>query len=78
MIQGNGVDERLIALTITGFGGHRNVIPRFNDRAHFFRVAAKVMRRVIRAAYLNEDPGDVTALENPATIEMIRNLRQDI
>jgi acetyl-CoA synthetase len=37
---------------------------------------AKVMRRVIRAAYLNEDPGDVTALENPATVEMIRHLRQ--
>ena len=35
---------------------------------------AKVMRRVIRAAYLGEDPGDVTALENPATVEMIRNL----
>jgi acetyl-CoA synthetase len=39
---------------------------------------AKVMRRVIRAAYLNEDPGDVTALENPATVEMIQNLRQTI
>ena len=29
---------------------------------------AKVMRRVIRAAYLGEDPGDVTALENPASL----------
>jgi acetyl-CoA synthetase len=33
---------------------------------------AKVMRRVIRAAYLGEDPGDLTALENPAAIEAIR------
>ena len=33
---------------------------------------AKVMRRVIRAAYLGEDPGDTTALENPATVEAIR------
>ncbi|MGE0132200.1 MAG: AMP-binding protein [Blastocatellales bacterium] len=33
---------------------------------------AKVMRRVIRAAFLGEDPGDVTALENPAAVEMIR------
>ena len=33
---------------------------------------AKVMRRVIRAAYLGEDPGDVTALENPAAVEVIR------
>lgn len=33
---------------------------------------AKVMRRVIRAAYLGEDPGDVTSLENPAAVEDIR------
>lgn len=33
---------------------------------------AKVMRRVIRAAFLGEDPGDVTALENPGAVEMIR------
>jgi acetyl-CoA synthetase len=32
---------------------------------------AKVMRRVIRAAFLGEDPGDVTALENPAAVEAI-------
>ncbi|MCS6805427.1 MAG: AMP-binding protein [Acidobacteriota bacterium] len=35
---------------------------------------AKVMRRVIRAAYLNEDPGDITALENPSAVEAIRQL----
>jgi acetyl-CoA synthetase len=33
---------------------------------------AKVMRRVIRATYLGKDPGDTTALENPAVIEAIR------
>jgi acetyl-CoA synthetase len=33
---------------------------------------AKVMRRVIRAAYLGENPGDLTALENPQVIEAIR------
>ena len=33
---------------------------------------AKVMRRVIRAAFLGEDPGDVTALENPEALEAIR------
>ena len=38
---------------------------------------AKVMRRVIRAAYLGEDPGDVTALENPAAVEAIRRARSD-
>ena len=35
---------------------------------------AKVMRRVIRAAYLGEDPGDVTALENPAAVAIIRQV----
>jgi acetyl-CoA synthetase len=33
---------------------------------------AKVMRRVIRATYLGEDPGDLTALENPQSLEAIR------
>jgi acetyl-CoA synthetase len=33
---------------------------------------AKVMRRVIRAAYLGEDPGDVSALENSSVLETIR------
>ena len=32
---------------------------------------AKIMRRVIRAAYLGLDPGDVTALENPAAVAEI-------
>jgi len=32
---------------------------------------AKVMRRVIRAAYLGEDPGDLSALENPSVVEEI-------
>ena len=34
---------------------------------------AKLMRRVIRAAYLGEDPGDLSALVNPEAIEKIRN-----
>ena len=47
------------------------------DRVHFVSALpktrnAKVMRRVIRAAYLGQDPGDLTALENPATVEAIR------
>jgi acetyl-CoA synthetase len=33
---------------------------------------AKVMRRVIRAAYLGQDPGDLSALENPNSLEEIR------
>lgn len=37
---------------------------------------AKVMRRVIRAAYLGEDAGDLSALENPQAVEEIKNLNQ--
>jgi acetyl-CoA synthetase len=37
---------------------------------------AKVMRRVIRSAYLGEDPGDLSSLENPATVEEISALRR--
>ncbi|HYP13613.1 MAG TPA: AMP-binding protein [Bryobacteraceae bacterium] len=36
----------------------------------------KVMRRVIRAAYLNQDAGDISALENPAALEIIRQARE--
>jgi acetyl-CoA synthetase len=36
---------------------------------------AKVMRRVIRAAYLDQDPGDVSSLEDPSTVEAIRAAR---
>ena len=35
---------------------------------------AKVMRRVIRAAYLGQDPGDLSALENPQSVEEFRKL----
>jgi acetyl-CoA synthetase len=30
---------------------------------------AKVMRRVVRAAYLGEKLGDISALENPASLD---------
>ena len=33
---------------------------------------AKVMRRVIRSAYLGEPPGDLSALVNPEAVEEIR------
>ncbi|RFU70438.1 acetate--CoA ligase [Peribacillus saganii] len=32
----------------------------------------KVMRRVIKSAYLNQDCGDISSLENPKTVEAIR------
>jgi acetyl-CoA synthetase len=34
---------------------------------------AKVMRRVIRAAYLDEPLGDTSSLEDPSTIHAIEN-----
>jgi len=37
---------------------------------------AKVMRRVIRAAYLGEDPGDLSALEDPAIVDEIRKTNE--
>jgi acetyl-CoA synthetase len=33
------------------------------------------MRRVIRSAYLDEPPGDLSALENPAALESVRAVR---
>ncbi|HMQ02482.1 MAG TPA: AMP-binding protein [Pyrinomonadaceae bacterium] len=36
---------------------------------------AKVMRRVIRAAYLGEDPGDLSALEDPRAVDEISALQ---
>ncbi|TAK97759.1 MAG: AMP-dependent synthetase [Verrucomicrobia bacterium] len=33
---------------------------------------AKVMRRVIRAAYLGKDAGDVSSLENPSAVEEVK------
>jgi acetyl-CoA synthetase len=35
--------------------------------------SGKIMRRVVRAAYLGIDPGDLSALDDPTTIESIRN-----
>jgi acetyl-CoA synthetase len=35
---------------------------------------AKIMRRVIRAVYLGRDPGDLSALENPAAVEEVRRV----
>ncbi len=34
--------------------------------------SAKVMRRVIRRTYVGQDPGDLSSLEDPAAVELIR------
>jgi acetyl-CoA synthetase len=35
---------------------------------------AKIMRRIVRAAYLSEKLGAVSALENPGSLEAIQRL----
>jgi len=37
---------------------------------------AKVMRRIVRAAYLGEKLGDTSALENPASLDEIKRAAQ--
>lgn len=39
---------------------------------------AKVMRRVVRAAYIGEKLGDISALENPASLEEIKRLALEV
>jgi len=36
---------------------------------------AKVMRRVIQAVYLDKDPGDMSSLEDPKSLDAIRNAK---
>jgi acetyl-CoA synthetase len=36
---------------------------------------AKVMRQIVRAAYLGEKFGDTSALENPASLDQINRAR---
>ena len=35
---------------------------------------AKIMRRVIRASYLGQEPGDLSALENPLAVDEVRKV----
>jgi acetyl-CoA synthetase len=32
---------------------------------------AKILRRVVKAVYLGQDPGDLSSLENPAALDAI-------
>jgi acetyl-CoA synthetase len=69
-----GLNSELKALVAKDMGK-----PLAPTRIHFLSALpktrnAKVMRRVIRAAYLGEDAGDLSALENPAAVEQLRGL----
>ena len=37
----------------------------------------KTMRRIVRAAFLDEDPGDLASVSNPETIQPIALLRKE-
>jgi len=37
----------------------------------------KIMRRVLRRVYVGEEPGDLTSLENPAAIDVVRNASRE-
>ncbi|HTH50321.1 MAG TPA: AMP-binding protein [Pyrinomonadaceae bacterium] len=72
---GEGLASELRALVATQMGK-----PLAPSKIHFVSALpktrnAKVMRRVIRSAYLGEDPGDLSALENPAVVEEIQEAR---
>lgn len=38
----------------------------------------KVMRRVLRRIYAGQDPGDLTSLENPAAIDLVRDIARGL
>jgi acetyl-CoA synthetase len=39
---------------------------------------AKVLRRIVRAVYLGNDPGDLSSLENRSAIESIERVRSPV
>jgi len=75
VLSGDGVDDleqELKTLVAKDMGK-----PLAPSKIHFVSALpktrnAKVMRRVIRSAYLGEDPGDLSALENPQAVDEIR------
>lgn len=75
--KGAGVSEEDIKSLVAREMGK----PLAPSRIHFVAALpktrnAKVMRRVIRAAYLGEDPGDLSSLENPAAVTAIAEARE--
>ena len=70
-----GLEDELKALVASELG--KPLAPKL---IHFVRDFpktrnAKVMRRVLRAAFLGEDPGDISSLVNPESLESISKMR---
>jgi acetyl-CoA synthetase len=40
--------------------------------------SAKILRRAVRAAVLDSDPGDLSGAENPEAVEQIRRLVREL
>jgi acetyl-CoA synthetase len=71
----NGLGDELKALVATRLGKPlRPAAVEFVQELPKTR-NAKVMRRVIRSAYLDQDPGDLSSLENPHAVDEIRSVR---
>jgi len=73
----DAVPDPSLEVVLKGLVASRLGKPLRPERIHFVADLpktrnAKVMRRVIRAAYLGQDPGDLSSLENPAAIAGIR------
>ena len=71
------VPEASLDAALKGLVASRLGKPLRPERIHFVADLpktrnAKVMRRVIRAAYLGQAPGDLSSLENPEAVEAIR------
>ncbi len=74
-VRSPSLEDELKALVAKDMGK-----PLAPSRIHFVSALpktrnAKVMRRVIRSAYLGEDPGDLSSLENPSVVEEIQRSR---
>lgn len=70
----DALEQELLGLVATRMGK-----PMMPKRVHFVQELpktrnAKIMRRVIRSAYLGEPTGDLTALENPGSVQAITSL----
>ncbi|MBV6495156.1 MAG: AMP-dependent synthetase [Acidobacteria bacterium] len=79
IVVANADDAAVLATELKSLVGHEMGKPLAPSAIHFVSALpktrnAKVMRRVIRAAYLGDDAGDVSSLENPQTIDEIRKL----
>ena len=71
------LEEELLRLTAASLG--KALTP---EKIHFISALpktrnGKIMRRVIKAAYLNMPEGDLSSLENMDSLEIIRNLSCD-